>query len=108
MTNSELIAAADQVLRGDDREAAAALASQIHEAMFRQIAEVYARHLLQGEVKPTTLAISPELLAMLAPKAPEVTVQLRQAETPKRTKRTVVTKHDERGRIVEFETEDAP
>jgi hypothetical protein len=44
---------------------------------------------------------------VLEPKPAEVTVKLHQAEQPKRTKRTVVTKHDERGRIVEFETEDA-
>jgi hypothetical protein len=106
MTDSELIAAADQVLRGDDQESAAALALQIHEAMFRLMAEVYARQLLQGEVKPTTVAVSPELLSMLAPKAPEITVDLIQHAQPKRKKRTVVTKHDERGRIVEFEQED--
>jgi hypothetical protein len=105
MSDGELIAVADQVLQGDDRESAAALALQIHEAMFRQIAEVYARHLLQAEVPPTTMHVSPELLAMLAPKAPEVTVQLHQPEPSKRTKRIVVS-HDERGRVAALTAED--
>jgi hypothetical protein len=106
MTEPEMIAAADQVLHGEDRETAAALALQIHDAMFRQMAEVYAKHLLQGEVKPTTLAIAPELMAMLVPKAPTVNVDVHMPERPKRKTTTTVTKHDERGRIVEFEQED--
>jgi hypothetical protein len=106
MNDSEMIAVADQVLQGDDRESAAALALQIHEAMFKQIAEVYAKHLLQSEVTPTTMHVSPQLLAMLAPKAATINVELHQPEQPKRTKRTTVTEHDERGRIVAFETED--
>jgi hypothetical protein len=106
MTDQELVAATDLVLRGDDRETAAELAMEIGKAVIREMASVYAKHLLQAEVTPTTMHVSRELLAMLAPKAPEVTVQLHQPEQPKRTKRTTVTEHDERGRIVAFETED--
>jgi hypothetical protein len=106
MSNDHLIAAIDLVLHGDDRETALELAMEINKAVIREMASVYAKHLLKGEVKPTTMHVSPELLAMLAPKAAEVTVQLHQPEPSKRTKRTVVTKHDERGRIVEFESEE--
>jgi hypothetical protein len=46
MNDSEMIAVADQVLQGEDRESAAELALEVHRAMFKQIAETYARHLL--------------------------------------------------------------
>jgi hypothetical protein len=101
MTDEQLIAAADLVLHGEDQEAARDLALEIGRALIREMAATYARKILKGDVPPP-----PMVHIVLEPKPAEVTVKLHQAEQPKRTKRTVVTKHDERGRIVEFEQED--
>jgi hypothetical protein len=103
MTNEQMLELAQRILDGPDKEAAASLVEATAAATYRLLGEALARNMLGGdEAKTTTIAVSPELLAMLAPRPAEITVDLIQQEQPKRKSRTVVTRHDAKGRIVEF------
>jgi hypothetical protein len=109
MTDEDFYNVALDVLASKDVGAADSMATALATAMTKQVAEAAARHMLgTGKTLPTTIAVAPELLAMLAPRPAEITVDLIQQEQPKRKSRTVVTRHDSKGRIVEFEQETLP
>jgi hypothetical protein len=103
MDVSRMMAIAKNVLEGEDKASALHLADEINAAMYRILAEAVARQMLG--TGPETLAVAPELLAKLAPKAPVVNVDVHMPEQPKRKSRTVEVKHDSAGRITSFETE---
>jgi hypothetical protein len=109
MNDDQLLELAQQILDGPDKVAAASLVDATAEAMYRQLGEVIARKMLRGEKVPTRMVMSEELLSILAPKEPApIDINIQLPEQPKRKSRTIVTRHDAKGRITEFEQETLP